>query len=176
MRRDNAHAGPSTMELKLRSDLDRVRRELAKLKKLGLAPAAPDGEALASSLQAAGLTDSRRHFARHYFAQVEEGRSRASRLRGVTETLVGLDDEAPEALPQKLAALICEWLGFGAAVVRIADPERGRLEVRGSGGRGGSGSAPAFGVAEVRQWLPEGTRSGRAMRVRGAIGGATPGA
>src|SRR5439155_16014479 len=129
--------GPSTMEIKLRGDVDRLRRELARLKKGDAAPA-PESEA--PDTRIAELTDTRRRLARLYFAQVEADRRRAARVERLCECLAGIQDAAPDAMPQRLAEVVHDVLGFGAAMVLVRDEGTDRLVVRGAAGRMAAGT------------------------------------
>ncbi len=168
----NKPAGPSATELKMRSDLDRARRELEKVRKAGAAGG--DAEGLNTQVQAltvqvasltaqvTELTDTRKRLARLYFTQVEDGRRRAARVQRVGEALRRLTDMAPEVFPQQLATLVHEGLGFAEALVRVREGES--LEPRGVAGP--RAVAGALVADEARRALPAQARTGHAERVR----------
>jgi signal transduction histidine kinase len=122
----------STEELKLRGELDRLRRELAAAKPNGTngrahGPERAHGdrsdEVASLSQQVTDLTETRQRLSRLYFNQVEENRKRAQKLHQILENIgeinAGLDLEAMLA---RLAETIRTTLGFRVALIRLREP------------------------------------------------------
>ena len=159
--------GPSTTELKLRSDLDRVRRELDKLRKV---PAAADASAELERLRAqvVELTATRTRLSRLYFTQVEEGRRRSARQQRFCERLTDVRAGSDGPLEQ-LVALVRETLGFEAAMVhgRAGRQDAGeQLTVCAAAGKPPAELARSLAAAGVFRGLGGPVAHGRARRVR----------
>jgi signal transduction histidine kinase len=171
MGRQIANQGPSQAELHLRSELDRTRRELQKLKKAAAAAApatepavtaAPVGPAGAEELrqEVAELTATRQRLSRLYFAQVEENRQRAGRLHRILESIEPIDSGLDvDALLARAAVTVSEGLGFRVVLVRVCEPDAGQLRAVAFAGLDEAArtalAAADVPVAEFRTWLRE---------------------
>ncbi len=160
-------SGPSATEIKLKSDLDRARRELQKLKKesqeVGVGAeaggtAGPDLEKLQAHIE--NLERTRKRLGSLYVSQQDEIRRRSLRLdlvlSLVSEMNVGL--ELP-ALLEQLGESVRASLGFSMVLVRVRDPEQPVLRVMASTGVPPEALATlgrdALAVEEVRSWMKD---------------------
>jgi signal transduction histidine kinase/ribosomal protein L12E/L44/L45/RPP1/RPP2 len=134
--RGNKKIGPSTTELKLRSDLDRVRREITKLKKAAGASAAASAPAAGDPAadgpgaapppdfeqRLADLEKARMRLGRLYVRQVEAAPRRADQLHAVLG-VVGrpFDGAAVRETLHRIAEAAREHLGWHSVLVRLRD-------------------------------------------------------
>jgi signal transduction histidine kinase/response regulator RpfG family c-di-GMP phosphodiesterase len=186
MGRRIANQGPSQSELHARSELDRTRRELAKLKKgvLAAGVAAAAGAAAAADEAAATvaapgspaelealrrqveeLTATRQRLSRLYFGQVEENRTRGRRLHQILESIGQVNAELElEALLPRIAEVVRASLGFRVVLVRILEPGTDRLLARAFAGIDEAGRARhernEVTTGEFGSWLREEFRVG----------------
>ena len=120
--------GPSTEELRLRAELDKLRREVARGKQAG-GPGGHDAAGLRA--QVAELTETKQRLSRLYFKQVEENRKRAQKLHqilgNIGEVNAGLDLDT--MLP-RLAETIRDTIGFRVVLIRLREPGTSRLRAR----------------------------------------------
>ena len=163
--RRDARRNPSADEVRLRSELDRARRELVKLKRGG-APAAPAGELANLRQQVAELAETKQRLSRLYFTQVEENRKRASKLHQILENIgeinAGLDHAT---LLARLAESIRGTLGFRTVLVRVRTPGTDTLAACAFAGldeaaRTRLAEGP-LSVAEFQSWRREDARVSR---------------
>jgi len=190
MSRRNAGTGPSQTELHLRSELDRARRELTRLKKGAAAsgPAEPapraaeaeaapaavppgsPGELEALRQQAVELTATRQRLSRLYFGQIEENNRRGRRLHQILESIAQINAglELDTLLP-RIADSVSTALGFRIVLVRICEPGSDVMRARAFVGIGAADRARLEGAAitagEFRAWLREEFRVSRSYFV-----------
>ncbi len=183
MGKSATNQGPSQTEIHLRSELDRARRELQKLKKAavtgGAAPATPTTPAPTPAATPAAnaemeslrreveeLSATRQRLSRLYFTQVEENRQRSERLHRILDDVArinsGLDEDA---LPAQAAGMVSQSLGFHVVLVRLREPGSDRLRACGFAGISDEGRA-ALAAGEVTagefdSWLRDECRIGR---------------
>jgi GAF domain-containing protein len=123
--------GPSESEVRLRTELDRVRRELAQLKKEPVGAAAP--EAIESAdprleQRIAELERTKERLSKLYFAQLDENRKRSARLHAILRVVTEINaDRDLETLVQRVADTIQESLGFRLVLIRLREPGQSRL-------------------------------------------------
>jgi signal transduction histidine kinase len=155
-------AGPSSNEIKLKLELDRVQRELIKLKKLRAADVAADVAAEAIELEAVDtvdpivaalastsdaveadelrrqldeLTADKRRLSRLYFSQLEENRRRQQKLRQILDNICDINAEFDlDALLLRLAETLRACLGFRVVLIRLREPGTRFLKARTSVG------------------------------------------
>jgi len=140
---------PSQVELKLRAELDRVQRELRKLKNVANAqstattaaaptrtsapapaPAAP-AELEALQAEVAVLQETKQRLSRLYFRQVQENRERAQKLHELLENLSEINSALDlDTLLARLAATVSRSLGFRIVLIRVREPGSARLRAR----------------------------------------------
>ena len=139
--------GPSPSELKSRSELDQLRREVRKLK-AGVSPseasatgdpnalAAPSGDELeALRGEVADLTETRQRLSRLYFNQVDENRKRAQKLHQILENISQINSDLDlDKLLQHLCEVITSTLGFRVVLIRMREPGTQRLVAGASSG------------------------------------------
>ena len=137
--------GPSASELKSRSELDQLRREVTKLKAVNARPApvhAPPaaaapaaGEVEALRAEVAQLTETRQRLSRLYFSQVEENRKRALKLHQILENISQINSDLDlDKLLQRLCEVISATLGFRVVLIRMREPGTRRLVAGASSG------------------------------------------
>jgi len=118
----------SNEELKLRSELDRLRREATRSKRDGSngtprAVGTGDEELASLRKQVAELTETRQRLSRLYFSQVEENRKRAQKLHQILENIVAINAGLDlEAMLERLAETIRATLGFRVVLIRLCEP------------------------------------------------------
>jgi signal transduction histidine kinase/response regulator RpfG family c-di-GMP phosphodiesterase len=184
MGKASANQGPSQTELHLRSELDRARREIMKLKKAAAGAAPPPGVAApappvippvpagatapeAESLrqEVAELSATRQRLSRLYFAQVEENRQRALRLHRILEGIARVDSGLDtDALLAHAAEMVSGSLGFRVVLVRVREPGSDRLRARAFAGLDEAARAALAAdvpVDEFRSWLKDEFRVSR---------------
>ena len=112
---------PTPEELALRAERERLRKEVGRAKRGGVAAVGAQGEIL--KRQITQLTETKQRLSRLYFAQVEENRKRAQKLHKMLESIgtinSGLDLEPMLA---RLADTIQKTLGFRIVLVRLREP------------------------------------------------------
>ncbi|HYM80913.1 MAG TPA: HD domain-containing phosphohydrolase [Candidatus Limnocylindria bacterium] len=168
MSRKIRSADASAIELKLKSELDRTRRELARLKKGAAASAAapapelePDSEAL-TALQAKNdeLEKTKQRLSRLYFTQLDENRKRAERLHLILRIIGDINADLDlDRLMQRIAATIQHSLGFRIVLIRVREPGTNRLRARAFAGLA-DGARAALESEDVlledfRSWLKD---------------------
>jgi len=133
---------PSPAELRLRTQLDLARRELAQLKgggkgaEAGGAAPARAGTAAAADVeslrrQVGELSGTKQRLSRLYFSQVEENRKRAQKLHEILENISRINSELDlDTLLSRLAETIKQSLGFRIVLIRIREPGTNRLRAR----------------------------------------------
>jgi signal transduction histidine kinase/response regulator RpfG family c-di-GMP phosphodiesterase len=131
------HQGPSATELRLKAELDRVRRELTKHKKdKEDVPAAPrieggsdaSGEVERLRSHVDELERTRERLSRLYFNQLDENRRRAGKLHDILRVISELNaDMDLDALLERIAATIQSSLGFRIVLIRVREPGTDRL-------------------------------------------------
>jgi len=178
VRKDKAPQGPTPQELRSRVELDRLRREVRKLK--GNATDAATSKASEDAGAAAGgeelqrqieeLDRTKQRLSKLYFSQVQENRRRAQRLRHLLESLSWLNEEQDlDARLRHIVATVRAHLGFRRAALRLREPGAPVLLRRASAGEGEAprgpydGSGVAFGTFEA--WCAEGERIGQSTLV-----------
>jgi len=131
--------GPSAAEMKLRSEVDRLRRDLSKEKKKQPEPATPASvpesppasEVEALRRQVAELTSAKQRLGQLYFRQLAENRRRAHKLHQVLEDICGINSEFDlEALLGRLAQTLSASLEFRVVLIRLREPGTNRLKAR----------------------------------------------
>ena len=161
----------SNEELKLRSEIDWLRREAVNAKRDGsngsnAALGTQDAELASLRKQVAELTETRQRLSRLYFNQVEENRKRAQKLHQILENIgeinAGLD---LEAMLGRLAETIRATLGFRVALVRLREPGSDALKACAFAGIDAAARA-TLAAADVRledflSWLREEFRVSR---------------
>src|SRR4029078_1655728 len=128
-RKELTKQGPSVTELKLRAELDRLRRDKSRSEKLGIANDAAaaarelespgDPEAL-RVLEATGteLTETRQRLSRLYFNQSEENRKRGKKLHKILKNIAQINSDLDlDALLQRLAVTLQSSLGFRIVLI-----------------------------------------------------------
>ena len=121
--------GPSVGELKMKGDLDRLRREIGKLKRAG-ANGAEGGAAVlgaetlaALQAQVDALEKTRERLSRLYFRQIDDNRRRTRQLHQLLRVLSEISAHLDlETLLQRLAEAICDTLGYRIVLVRLREP------------------------------------------------------
>jgi len=133
--------GPSTVELKQRGDIDRLRRELFRLKRDTQASGVAAVQAAADSVSAAaaGSADAgelerlraelaedkgaRERLGKLYFQQIEENRQRTARLHRLLHALRDISEYLElETLLRRLAEAVRDVLGYRVVLVRLREP------------------------------------------------------
>jgi signal transduction histidine kinase len=125
--------GPSDVEVRLRAELDRARRELGQLKKSEpIAAAAPEPIEPADprlEQRIAELERTKERLSKLYFAQLDENRKRSGRLHAILRVVTEINaDRDLETLVQRVADTIQRSLGFRLVLVRLREPGKSRLE------------------------------------------------
>ena len=189
MSRRPGKQGPSQEELHLKTELDKARRDLIKLKKSvaaagealpappaeteaalsGVAPGSP-GEVEALRRLVAELTATRQRLSRLYFGQVEESRQRGKRLHQILESIGQINSELDlEALLERITGVIGTSLGFRSVLIRLREPGSDRLRARAFAGIGAACRAELersdVTVGEFQSWLKKESRVGRSCFV-----------
>ena len=161
--------GPSTTEIKLRGDVDRLTREVRRFKKAaaeGGAPAdgAPAGAATPEPTPAAfqqqieSLEHEHERLAKLVADQLERDRLRTEKLHEVLQVLgrLGGDVEVVAHL-QRIAEAIRAHLGFRIVLVRVRTPGTDRLQAVAFAGLRPSARAQLeaedVSAAEFQSWL-----------------------
>ncbi|HUK64601.1 MAG TPA: HD domain-containing phosphohydrolase [Dongiaceae bacterium] len=177
------NTGPSAIELKMRAEVDRLRRELSRLKKAASADGGDPAHAaraaehvtehaspVASVNGADGdevtrlrgeieqLTNARERLGKLYFHQIEENRQRTARLHRLLKALREISSHLElGTLMQRLAESIKEVLGYRIVLVRLREPGSEDLRVAGVVGVRPSGrarlEAEIVPLADFRSWL-----------------------
>jgi signal transduction histidine kinase/HD-GYP domain-containing protein (c-di-GMP phosphodiesterase class II) len=123
--------GPSESEVRLRTELDRVRRELAQLKKEPVGAIAPEAVESADprlEQRIAELERTKERLSKLYFAQLDENRKRSARLHAILRVVTEINaDRDLETLVQRVADTIKESLGFRLVLIRLREPGQSRL-------------------------------------------------
>jgi len=183
MSRKNTNRGPSTSELRMKSELDRARRELVKLKKSPADAAPPTGPSDAeAALKAAApdspeevaalrrlvneLTATRQRLSRLYFSQLEDNQKRQRRLHQILESIGRINSELDlDTLMRRIAETVSEMLGFRIVLIRIREPGSDRLRARAFVGVDEQGraqlSADDILVEQFLSWLKDEFRVSR---------------
>ena len=185
MRGRRGSNGPSSVELKLRSDLERARLELKKLKSAGEkvddAPksdegasagdtATPDLERDALVAEVEELRAAKERLSRLYTGQLEENRRRAGKLHHVLTLIHEINaDLDPEALAGRIAQTVQRGLGFRIVLVRLREKDDDRLAACGFAGLPEAARA-ALTAADVpldvfRSWLRDEFRVGHSYYI-----------
>lgn len=175
-RRGMLKQGPSVSELKLRAEVDRLRRDKARTQKaaeaaepVDLARVAEgvDGSALrALKQQVSELTETRQRLSRLYFNQVEENRKRAKKLHQVLENIGQINSDLDlDALLHRLAETLQASLGFRVVLIRTREPGSDHLKARACAGIAGPArltlEAHDLPVEEFLSWLRDEFKVGR---------------
>jgi len=184
-KRKSSAVQPSDTEIRLRSELDRTRRDNSRMKRES-EPARPrksdpdvpatNGNAAASNgapgelealrAQVEELSSTRQRLSKLYFSQVEENRKRAGKLHQILENICQINSHLDlDALLQGLCETITTTLGFGVVLIRLREPGTSRLHACAF-----SGITPAARVLlqsqdvkleEFLSWLREDFKVGR---------------
>ncbi len=118
----------STEELRLRGEVDRLRREAVLAKRNAsngsrAGSGARETEVAGLRQQVVELTETRQRLSRLYFNQVEENRKRALKLRQILENIGEINAGLElEAMLTRLAETIRATLGFRVALIRLREP------------------------------------------------------
>jgi signal transduction histidine kinase/response regulator RpfG family c-di-GMP phosphodiesterase len=162
-RRDLTNQGPSAMELKLRGEVDRLRREKSKAAKAGEAAgvnaSAGDSETVRLlQQQIAELTETRQRLSKLYFSQVEENRKRGHRLHHILENIGQINSDLDlDGLLHRVAETLCSSLGFRIVLIRTREPGADHLRARACAGIDAGARASLEGhdlpVEEFLSWL-----------------------
>ena len=152
-----AKKGPTEAELKLRSDLERARRELDKRKKEDVT-SAPGVDVAALQGRVAELERIKERLSKLYFTQLDENRRRAERMRRILRALTEISaDRDLDAVVARVAATIQSILGFRLVLVRLRAPGAERLEVAASVGLARAAletlEAHPIELDDFRSWL-----------------------
>src|SRR5205823_234872 len=126
--------GPSAQELRLRAEVDILKRELKKLKRAAAVPQAspaPAVDTAALEHSVAELTAARQRLSKLYFGQVEENRKRSQKLHGILETLASINSDLDlDAILPRVAETIRSSMRFEAVLIRLREPGTDRLRAR----------------------------------------------
>ncbi|HTK32427.1 MAG TPA: ATP-binding protein [Candidatus Saccharimonadaceae bacterium] len=190
MKKRGAENRPSDAEIRLRSELDRTRRDVSRLKReiadpkkvVPESPApAPAPEALVAPpaaresdepemaglrAQVEELSETRQRLSKLYFNQVEENRKRAGKLHQILENLCQINSHLDlDALLQRLCATIRDTLGFGVVLIRLREPGTQVLRARAYSGITPEAWAQLqtqdVGLDEFVSWLRDEFKVGR---------------
>ncbi|MFI5370175.1 MAG: HD domain-containing phosphohydrolase [Candidatus Eisenbacteria bacterium] len=169
-----SNTGPSATELKMRAEVDRLRRELTKLKKAAAggdagAAGTTDGATAAAHVSESSeiarlkaeinqLASARERLGKLYFGQIEENRQRTARLHRLLRALAEISGHLEmDTLMQRLAEAIKEVLGYRIVLVRLREPGSDDLRVAGVVGVRPSGrarlEAEIVPLEDFRSWL-----------------------
>ena len=143
---------PSDAEIRLRSELDRTRRDNSRMKReaaepVRSRPSEPDvpptngqpqalsdstvaqpGELEGLRAQVEELSVTRQRLSKLYFSQVEENRKRAGKLHQILENICQINSHLDlDDLLQGLCETITTTLGFGVVLIRLREPGTSRL-------------------------------------------------
>jgi signal transduction histidine kinase len=118
--------GPSEAEqARLKTDLDRARRELGKLKK----DSEGDAEAAPLAQRVHELEGLKERLSKLYFTQLDENRQRAARLHEILRALSDINaDRELDTLVDRIARTIQTILGFRIVFMRLREPGGARFE------------------------------------------------
>ena len=147
MRRKASALAPSANEVKLRSELSRLRSELVRNKRLSGEDAGAaetlaevhlqaselesESELEALSAQVVELTDAKQRLSRLYFNQLEENRKRARKLHQVLENISETNAEFDlDRLLDRIAETVSKSMGFHVVLLRLREPGTDRLVAR----------------------------------------------
>ena len=136
-KKPETRAQPSS-DMKFRAELDRLRLDLARLKKhMGEEPEPARQEEVRASQaeveqlrqQVGELTLAKQRLSRLYFSQLEENRKRAQKLHQILENICEINTEYDlNALLVRFAETIRASLGFRIVLIRLREPGTNRLK------------------------------------------------
>lgn len=134
--------GPSPAEIRLRAEVDRLKRQLRKVERgqeggdgRGAGQRGDELEEL--KRQIGDLTRTKERLSRLYFTQVEENRKRQEKLHRVLESIAYINSSLDlDTLLQRIAETIREALGFRIVLIRLREPGTNQLKARASAGLG----------------------------------------
>ena len=172
MGRRAGNTGPSPMELKLKSDLDRTRRELSQLKKAGGGQTQREEPAQLRG-QVTELEETRGRLSKLYFDQLEENRRRASKLHEILRAISQINADLDlDTLLSRVAATIQTSLEFGVVFIRIREPGSDRLQAAAFAGLAASACAALEAedvkLGDFESWLSEEFRVSRSFFIHHA--------
>jgi signal transduction histidine kinase len=154
--------GPTTTEIKLRADVDRLQREVRRLKKAGGAtsgaPTPDAGQVHGLEQQIEELGREHEQLTRRIAEQLDRDRVRTEKLHEVLQVLgrLGGDVELVAHL-DRIAEAIRRHLGFRIVLVRVRTPETDRLQAVAFAGLRPAARAALeaedVSAAEFRSWL-----------------------
>jgi signal transduction histidine kinase/HD-GYP domain-containing protein (c-di-GMP phosphodiesterase class II) len=168
--------GPSTGELRLRTELDRLRREITKLKKgedllptdapMVAAPRSSESEKTRLASRVAELEQSQSRLSKLYFTQLDENRRHSSRLREILRSVSEINADLDlEGLLERVAGAIQSCVGFRIVFIRLREPGGDRLRAAAYSGLGQVArqalDSCEVRIEDLRAWLRDEFKVGR---------------